>query len=142
MSDLNQVSMAIRDRISPAVLDWNALWFEPRVIPVPAYAVMPRDPWADLMRAQGNSSSAKWFMQVGLYLNALDEEAARIRMGTMAGTTGPIMSRLRDKLIDDDLYQLAGHNVKFQLGRGFKVLHRNQHRILAAYIDFDVTTKN
>lgn len=145
MTNLRQLQMAARDRIRPAVPDWSSMWFERRVIPAPAYAVFARDPWADLYRAQGNSSSARWHLQVGLYLSAPTpqaEEAAHAKMSALADTQGPIMSRLRDRLIEDDLSALVGRSIKFCQGRGFRIVHRNGDRILAAYIEFDCITSN
>jgi len=143
MTNLRQLQVATRDRIRPAVLDWNSMWFERRTIPAPAYAVFARDPWADLNRAQGNSSAARWHLQIGLYLAAPTpqaEESAHSKMSDLADTQGPIMSRLRDRLIRDDLYGLVRHSIKFGQGRGFKIVHRNGDRILAAYIEFDCLT--
>lgn len=143
MTNLRQLQMATRDRIKPAVSDWNSMWFERRTIPAPAYGVFSRDPWADLTVAQGNSSAGRWHLQVGLYLavpTPQAEESAHVKMSDLIDTEGPIMSRLRDRLIRDALYDLVGHTIKFGLGRGLKVVHRNGDRILPAYIDFDCRT--
>lgn len=145
MTNIADIQLAVRDRISPEVEGWNPLWFEPRTIPAPAFAVMPRDPWANLSRAQGNSSGAKWHMQIGLYLAVPTkeaEEAAWLKMSDLTGTRGAIMTRLRDRYIEDDLYRLVGRSVKFVQGRGLKVVNRNNARILPAYIEFDCITSS
>lgn len=147
MTSGRDVSKAIVARIEPAVTAFDAknpLWFEPLVIPAPAYAVFDREPWAELQIAQGNSTAARWFKTIGLYLpipGVADEEAAREQMEKLTDTEGPIMLALRDRVIKDALFDLCGRSMKFGKGRGKKPVVRRGNWILPAYIDLDLTSK-
>lgn len=143
MTNLLQLSEAVRDRIQPTMTAFGeCLWYERRPMPAPSWAVLYRDPWGDLTEAQGGSTAGKFHMSIGAWLSARDEEAARVQMYQLADTQDTVMGLLRDKMITDDLSLLCGRSVKILQGRGLKVLTRNLGEILPMYIDFDVTTRS
>lgn len=148
MTTDRQVSEAILGRIEPAVSALNPknpLWFEPLVIPAPAVAVFPRDPGTDLAITGGNSTAARWFMTIGLYLpipGGADEYGPRAEMGVLTGTTGPIMLALRSRTIKDDLFNLCGRAIHFGKVRGKKPVSRRGNWILPAYIDLDLNSRS
>lgn len=133
MADIVEVSEAVRDRLSPALPDWNTFWFEPSPIPTPALCIKP-DPqrFADYQQVMG--AYTKWHLRIAFYLPANDQEASHRMMAALTDPKGLVIATLRSDDIDDALADLCRGDVEPTTGRGWGVVRRNRSRYLSADI--------
>lgn len=120
------------DRVAPALDGWERHWFEPFPVPaVYAFCLRP-DPgkFADYQQVMG--SYTKWFLRLGLYAPAANQEEARLKMGDLTDPRGQLISRLLSDEIEDDLYELCAQDVQVTTGRGWDVVRRARARHLYA----------
>jgi hypothetical protein len=141
MADPVEVCEAVIERLRAVLPDWHLLLSELSPMPVPG-VVVELAPTKGADYVQADSDMAKWFVNITLFASAVDQEASLRKMAPLAGTKGPVIAALRDRLGDytDSLADLSNGSVQAIQLTGFKIVRRNRHRYRAATITVTVGT--
>lgn len=108
MASMGVVRRALATRIGVVAKDFHVYPFVPDAVIVPCLYIDPDRPFIDYQQAF-RDGQACWKFALTILVNRIDDESAQEALDDLVDPFGPIVTRLQDANVEDDLSEVAAY---------------------------------